>query len=104
MVRVEGAQVGSDWLASLHEWWDRHSYYPEEAAVAGEDGTVQVHLVVDRDGHVRSVELETRSGSKWLDLGSLAVFRGAQLPPFPLSTPEPRADLHITIQYVLLRR
>jgi TonB family protein len=103
MIQVEGAQVGPGWLQQLHEWWDRHAYYPDEAVAKGDDGTVKLHLVVDRSGKVESVALMERSGSQWLDLGSLSIFRGARLPPFPPSTPEPRADVYLTILYTLIR-
>ncbi len=101
---VRGAHVGKDWMELLHEWWMEHGYYPQEAARRGEDGTVAIHVKVDRYGHVHLVELESSSGSQWLDLGAQATFRGAQLPPFPPSTPEPEADLDITIDYILTGR
>ena len=101
---VRGAQVGKDWQELLHEWWLQHGYYPEEAQRRGEDGIVAIHVRVDRNGHVQLVELESSSGSQWLDLGAQATFRGAALPPFPPSTPEPVADLDITIHYMLIRR
>jgi protein TonB len=101
---VRGAHVGKDWEELLHEWWLQHGYYPDEAARRGEDGTVAIHVRVDRYGHVQLVELERTSGSQWLDMGAQATFRGALLPPFPPSTPEPVADLDITIRYILIRR
>jgi TonB family protein len=104
MIRVEGADVGGDWIKQLHEWWDRHSYYPSQAAEQGEDGTTRVRMVVNRSGRVEKVELEMRSGSQWLDMGSLAIFRNAMLPPFPLSTPQERAELLLTINFILVRR
>ncbi len=103
-IKVTGAQVGTDWITLLHTWWSQHGYYPEQAARAGEDGTVRIHVVVDRYGHVLGVELIGKSGSQWLDLAAQAVFRGANLPPFPPTTPEPRADLDLTIHYLLYRR
>ena len=103
-IRVTGAQVGSDWIAMLHQWWEQHGFYPNEAARAGEDGTVKVHMVVDRYGHVSGFEVTGRSGSVWLDAAASSVFRGATLPPFPPSTPENQANLDLTIRYYLLRR
>jgi TonB family protein len=99
---VHGAHVGKDWEELLHEWWLQHGFYPEEAARRGEDGTVVIHVRVDRYGHVELVEMEHGSGSQWLDMGAQATFRGATLPPFPPSTPEPVADLDISIRYILL--
>ena len=103
-IKVTGAQVGSDWAAMLHAWWNQHGYYPPQAAQNGEDGTVRIHVLVDRYGHVLGVDLIGKSGSQWLDLAAQAVFRGATLPPFPPATPEPRADLELTIRYLLDRR
>jgi TonB family protein len=104
MVRVEGADLGADWLRALHEWWERHGYYPHQAAEQGEDGTTRVRLRVDRSGRVEEAELEMRSGSQWLDLGSLAIFRNAMLPPFPPATPQNEVTLHLTLNFILIRR
>ncbi len=103
-IRVRGAHLGKEWIDLLHEWWTEHAYYPDEAIRRDEDGTVQIHMHVDRWGHVRLVELTSPSGSQWLDAGALAVFRNATLPPFPLATPEGEADLDLTIDYILMRR
>jgi hypothetical protein len=35
-------------------------------------------------------------------MGALALFRHAHLPPFPQSTRENHADLHLTLQYILI--
>jgi protein TonB len=104
MIHVRGAHVGKDWIEQLHEWWLQHSYYPAEAARRAQDGSVQIHVRVDRYGRVQLVELQSSSGSTWLDAGAQAVFRGASLPPFPAATPEPEADLDLTIDYILIRR
>jgi protein TonB len=101
-IRVEGAQVGDDWMQQMQRWWDEHAYYPHEAAANNEEGTVQLHVGMDRYGNVQSVEVESASGSQWIDMGALALFRHAHLPPFPQSTPQGRADLHLTLQYILL--
>jgi TonB family protein len=103
-IRVRGAHVGKDWIELLHEWWEQHGYYPQEAARLGQDGTVALHVRVDRYGRVLLVEMESSSGSTWIDAGAQATFRGANLPPFPPSTPEPVADLDLTISYILIRR
>jgi TonB family protein len=101
-IRVVGAQLGDDWMAEMQRWWDEHSYFPEEAARLGQDGTVQLHVAMDRYGDVKSVEVESPSGSQWIDAAALAVFRHAHLPPFPQSTRENEADLHLTLQYILV--
>jgi len=101
-IRVEGAEVGNDWIEQLHEWWDRHSFYPQQAIVNDEDGVVEIHMVITRDGRVESVEIVSGSGSRWLDMAGVSVFRNAHLRPFPLSTPEPRADVYAFLLYILV--
>jgi protein TonB len=104
MIRVRGANLGKQWIEQLYEWWLLHSYYPEEAVRRQQDGTVRIHVRVDRDGRVQMVELESSSGSQWLDAGAQAVFRNAKVPAFPPTTLEPGADLDLTIDSVLVRR
>lgn len=101
-IRVEGAEVGDDWIEQLHEWWDRHAFYPQQAIVNEEDGVVEIHMVITRDGHVESVEIVSSSGSRFLDMAGLSVFRNAHLRPFPLSTPEPKADVYTFLHYILV--
>jgi len=100
---VEGADVGDDWIQQLHEWWDRHAYYPQEALLNREDGTLQIHLVIRRDGHVTEVDKLSSSGSRSIDIAGESVFRNAALQPFPNSTPQPQADIYLTLQYILIR-
>jgi protein TonB len=102
IVRIEGADLGADWERELLAWWDQHSFYPRQAVENDEEGTNRLRILMDRTGRVQSVELEMRSGSRWLDMGSLAIFRDAKLPPFPLSTPQNEATLHLTIDYILI--
>ena len=42
---------------------------------------MSVLVVADPDGRVRSVELDRKSGSIWLDMALLSMFRDAHLPP-----------------------
>ena len=102
--KVTKGKVDADWLSDLHNWWLQHRYYPEQAAMAGEDGTVKIQIQVDRYGRVHFVDLEGRSGSQWLDMGAQAVFRGANLPPFPPGTRDDEITLDLTINYILVRR
>jgi protein TonB len=88
----------------LHDWWDRHSFYPQEALLNDEDGTVQIKLVIRRDGRVTSIEMLSSSGSRWLDMAGESVFRNAALQPFPQATPQAQADVYLQLQYILIRR
>ena len=100
---ARAANVGADWAQGLADYWRRHRFYPQQAAENGEDGTVQVTLVVNRLGRVQSVEVKTRSGSPWLDMAAIAVWRNAQLAPLPAENPNPTITIPLTINYILLR-
>lgn len=93
--------AGPDWENELHAWWDRHGYFPREAAEAGEQGSVSLHLVVNHDGHVTAARLTTQSGSVWLDQGALSLFRDAHLPALPPQTEKPQIPVDLTIHYIL---
>jgi len=99
---VRGGHVTPDWLQLAREWLEQHGYYPPQAAERGEDGTVTVTVRVGRDGKVRGVEMASRSGSQWLDMATLALFRYAQLPPLPPNSDD-QIEVDATIQYILIR-
>ncbi|MBO0710231.1 MAG: energy transducer TonB, partial [Acetobacteraceae bacterium] len=103
--QIRGAEaLGADWRNMLSAWVEAHKYYPRQAIMNGEDGSPEVEVVVRRDGTVQSVELETRSGSQWLDLALLALFRGAHLPPFPENAREDQTTFSFTMHYILIGR
>lgn len=90
------------WLNSLGAWIDSHGHYPRAAAENGEQGDVTVAIVVDRYGRVRSVQLERRSGSVFLDMALQALFRGQQVPPFPGGEGPDETTVHVTMRYILV--
>ena len=97
---MAGAHVGPDWRNELSAWVRNHAYYPEQAAMNGEDGDVMVQVVARPNGHVTSVEMVQRSGSRWLDMALTALFRDANLPP--LHTDE-GITFNFTMHYILIR-
>jgi protein TonB len=102
--RITEGHVDPNWLSALHDWWQRHGYYPDQAAALGQDGTVRIEIVVDKYGKVKNVELTDRSGSPWLDMGAQSVFRGANVPPLLPFTTDDQITVDLTIQYFLVRR
>ena len=96
--------VSPDYDAELQDWIQRHLYYPEDAARRGEDGTASVHVVLDRSGQVRSVELTTSAGADSLDDATTGMFRDATLPPVPPDMAGNHFDIDLTVHYILLRR
>jgi protein TonB len=99
--RVAGARAGPDWRNALSAWVRDHAYYPEQAAMNGEDGNAMVQVVANPDGRVTSVQLEGKSGSTWLDMALVALFRDAHLPPL-YGEPEP-ITFNFTMHYILIR-
>lgn len=99
--RDEDAE-GADWRNALSRWVSEHAYYPEQARRDGEEGDAQVHVVAEPNGRVKTVELIGKSGSMWLDLALLALFRDQQIPPLPYGIREP-IDFNFTMHYVLIR-
>jgi TonB family protein len=100
---VRGARVGPDWRNAFRAWLEANKHYPENARVVGEQGTTRVELLVEPDGRVRSARLLRRSGSVWLDAGTLTLFRGARLPPFPPGADPSGVTVDLTINYILIR-
>lgn len=96
-------KIGADWANGLTAWWLAHRYYPRQAVESGEDGTVKVELTVNRSGRVEEVTVISRSGSPFLDMAALSVWRGAQLAPFPAENSKQRETMEITINYLLIR-
>jgi protein TonB len=95
-----GARAGADWGNELIAWVNQRKYYPRQAAENGEDGEVTVRVVVTPSGHVTSVDLARKSGSRWLDMALEAMFRDANLPPLHGET-QP-FGFTFTMVYILL--
>jgi len=97
---ANGANHGNGWTGKLKQWWDQHSFYPEEASQSDEGGDVKVHIVIAPDGQVTSVQVVHGSGSSVLDKAAVDVFRNARLAPFPPGTPAPPADVEVSLHYL----
>lgn len=95
--------VSDDYGDEIGAWIRRHMYYPEDAARRGEDGPSHVHVVLDRQGRVKSIRLVDSSGSLALDDATQGMFRNAQLPPVPPDMSGNSFDVDLTIDYILLR-
>ena len=94
--------AGADWRNALSQWVAEHAYYPEQARRDAEDGNVKVHVIAEPNGRVREVELIGKSGSMWLDMALVALFRDQHIPPLPRGEHEP-IEFDFTMHYILLR-
>ncbi|MGH7067920.1 MAG: energy transducer TonB [Acetobacteraceae bacterium] len=98
---VEG-KIDPDWLSELSNWVDRRKYYPYSAAEMGQQGSVELRLVIERNGQVAGVRLLQSSGSPFLDQAWLGMFRGARVPAFPAGTKAEQIIIRATMHYILV--
>jgi protein TonB len=94
--------AGADWRNELSRWVSEHAYYPEQARRDLQEGDAKVHVLADPDGRVKEVELIGKSGSIWLDMALVALFRDQHLPPLPSGDHDP-IEFDFTMHYVLIR-
>ena len=100
---IRAKNIGADWAQGLAVYWRQHRYYPQQAAQNGEDGTVEIEIVVNRLGRVEAVEILRRSGSPWLDMAAVGTWRNAQLAPLPAENTDRTITIPLTINYLLIR-
>ena len=94
-------RISGEWRSSLGAWIGANQVYPEDARRSGAQGNVAVRLTVDHLGHVLTVELVHSAGSALLDETSLAMLKGATLPPFPAEMTQDRLTITVQVHYSL---
>lgn len=94
--------IGDDYLATLMQWLARNKTYPYGARQKREQGTVYLRFVMDRDGTVRSAQIEKSSGYASLDRATLEMLqRAAPLPAFPASMERASLELVLPVEFSL---
>jgi protein TonB len=103
--RVAGGSPSADaltaWQRALVAWLDAHRAYPEAARRRGEQGAVGVRFTLTETGEVTTADLQRGSGSATLDDATLAMLRGARLPPPPPGIDAARRTISVSIRYQL---
>lgn len=89
------------WRGVLATWLSAHRRYPEQARRDGVQGQPTVRFTVEPSGRVTSVELVTSSGSTVLDEATIAMLRGATLPPFPPGLAQAARTESVRVHYSL---
>lgn len=95
------ATIGADYRAALSTWLERHKRYPEEARQRGEEGRAVLRFRVDRYGRVINYSVVSSTGFADLDSAVEQMMRGATLPPFPPSMPQPEIEVSVTVGFGL---
>ncbi|MGH7049502.1 MAG: energy transducer TonB [Acetobacteraceae bacterium] len=98
---VEG-KIGPDWLAELTRWVNQRKYYPDSAVEMDQQGTVELSLVIERNGRVAGARILQSSGSPFLDQAWLGMFRAATVPAFPAGTKADRIIIRASMHYILI--
>ncbi len=90
------------YLGRLLAQLNRFKHYPPEARKAHIEGVVQVHFVMEADGHLTRAEIQKSSGRPALDKEALALMERAQpLPPLPADFPTHTLDAVVPIEFSL---
>jgi periplasmic protein TonB len=95
--------ISADYRAMLSGWLESHKRYPEDARQRGEEGRAVLRFRVDRSGRVLDYAVVGSTGYGDLDNSIQNMMRGAALPPFPPSMPEPEIEVSVTIRFGLTR-
>lgn len=96
--------VSEDYGEELSRWIRSRLFYPADAVANGEEGESSLHVVLDRQGRVKSVRVTGQSGSYALDAAAMSIFSmHAQLPPIPPDMVGDHFDIDMTINYILIR-
>jgi protein TonB len=97
------ATVSADYRTLLSGWLESHKRYPEDARQRGEQGRAVLRFRVDRYGRVIDYSVVSSTGFADLDRAVEAMMRGATMPPFPASMPQPEIEVSVTIRFGLAR-
>jgi periplasmic protein TonB len=100
---VPSPEASAGYRALLSSWLESHKRYPDAARQRGEEGRAVLRFAVDRSGRVLDYAVIASSGYPDLDQSIEEMMRGATLPPFPASMPQPRMEVSVTIRFSLRR-
>lgn len=98
--RSGGSGVVASYAGVLKGWLQRNMHYPRAARLAGQEGNVVIRFVIDRQGNVQSVELESGSGHSLLDREATEmVERGDPFPAMPDDMPGERLEVRVPVSF-----
>lgn len=98
--RSGGEGVVAHYAGVLKGWLQKNMHYPRAARLSGQEGDVVVRFVIDRQGNVLAVELESGSGHRLLDREATEmVERGDPFPAMPEDMPGERLEVRVPVSF-----
>lgn len=89
------SNASATWEAQLLAHLEKYRRFPAAARARREQGIAHVRFLMNREGHVLSIEILRSSGSAALDRAALDTLRRAQ--PLPAIPPERPSPLELTV-------
>ncbi len=97
------AELRSGYLAALRSAIAANKYYPDSARRRQEEGTVLIAFVLEADGLIHQVRIDTGSGFAAIDAAAVAaVERLGRFQPIPRELQRARWELKVPISFAIL--
>ena len=98
--RPSSTSADDAYAARVKAYLESFKHYPtsKEARLQRPRGTVEVWIVIDRNGGMKEAGVETSSGSLILDGAALQLVRGGSYPAFPPESFNGEATHRFTVQ------
>jgi len=101
---VATKRIKASFLAALAEQIDRKKFYPRASRRRGEQGTVVIGFVIERDGDLTGLRVQTSSGFARLDQAALSTLaKVSPFHPIPHSLGLERLPISVPIAFTLFR-
>lgn len=95
-----GSGVMARYAGVLKGWLEKNMHYPRAARLAGQQGKVVVRFIIDRQGNVKSIKLESRSGFPLLDREAREMIeRGDPFPAMPNEMPGQELEVRVPVSF-----
>lgn len=75
--------------------------YPRQALIAGDEGTVVISFILNREGTVLAYRIQQSSGQPMLDEAVRRLIERVHFPPFPQNDASQRKDFSVPIVFTL---
>lgn len=96
--------ASTDYASRLRAWLEAHKTYPRRARMRREEGVVQIHFAVDRQGRLLAGDVTRSSGHTTLDAEAMAMLsRADPFPSAPHGVRGERIEISTPVEFSLQR-